>query len=131
MPNGGGPVLRTSKGLFFWGSNNGGRLLKGSADGTTWTVVSAPGAKAVSPIELPNGQIATLANNGIIVTADEGVTWKAIAPAPPYPANYHVVGGLIYSARAGAFYVWFWDCGKVVRPDAIWRYDAFVEPASK
>jgi photosystem II stability/assembly factor-like uncharacterized protein len=131
MPNPGGPVLRTTKGDFFWGSNNGGRLLKGSPDGATWSVVQAPGAKAVSPIELPNGQIATLAKNGIIASADGGATWSTISPPPPYPANYHVVGGLVYSAKAGAFYVWFWDCGNVVRTDAIWRYDLFVVPASR
>jgi photosystem II stability/assembly factor-like uncharacterized protein len=33
MPNMGGPVLRTAKGLFFWGSAEGSRLLKGTSDG--------------------------------------------------------------------------------------------------
>jgi hypothetical protein len=34
-----------------------------------------------------------------------------------------VVGGLAYNAVAGAAYAWFWDCGNIVRPDAIWRCD--------
>jgi hypothetical protein len=118
-----GPGLRTAKGVFFWGSNNGGRLLKGSNNGTTWSVVPAPGAKAINPIELPGGQLAILGSKGIMISADEGATWNTIAPPVPEPNAYHVAGGLAYNAVGGAFYTWFWDCEKVVRPDAIWRYD--------
>jgi hypothetical protein len=39
-----------------------------------------------------------------------------------------VVGGLAYNAVAGAAYAWFWDCGNVVRQDAIWRYDIVLPP---
>jgi hypothetical protein len=123
MPNMGGPVLHTAKGLYFWGSANAGRLLKGSSDAAHWSVVPAPGAKSVSPIELPDGRIATLGNKGILVSADEGATWKTLAQNPPIPTDYHVDGGLVYHAGGGAFYAWYWDCGNVVRPDAIWRYE--------
>jgi hypothetical protein len=128
IPNGGGPVLRTSEGLFFWGSANGGRLLKGSGDGARWSVVSAPGAKSVSPIELPDGRIATLGQKGILASADEGATWNTLAEGPPKPTDYHVDGGLVYHPAGGAFYAWFWDCGAVVRPDAIWRYEMPLSP---
>ncbi len=127
MPNMGAPVLRTAKGLFFWGTANGGRLLKGTADGTTWTAVPAPGAKAISPIELPGGRIATLGANGILVSADDGATWKTVGERLSLPSAYHVLGGLIYSPAGGAFYAWLWDCGNVVRPDAIWRCDLALE----
>jgi hypothetical protein len=116
-------VLRAAKGGLFWGSNNGGRLLKGSGDGANWSVVPAPGAKAISPIELSGGRLATLGNSGIMISADDGATWRTISPPAPEPKAYHVVGGLCYNAIGGAFYTWFWDCEKVVRPDAIWRFD--------
>jgi len=128
IPNMGGPVLRTTKGLFFWGSAEGGRLLKGTSDGAAWSIVPAPGARPVSPIELPGGAIATLGKNGIIISADDGATWKTVAPGLPIPKGDHVVGGLAYNAVAGAAYAWFWDCGNVVRPDAIWRCDMVLPP---
>ena len=50
-------------------------------------------------------------------------TRKTVAPGLPIPTGDHVVGGLAYNAVAGAAYAWFWDCGNIVRPDAIWRCD--------
>ena len=127
-PNMGGAVLRTTKGLFFWGSAEGGRLLKGTSDGAAWSVIPAPDARPVSPIELPGGAIATLGKNGIMISAHEGATWQTVAPGLPIPTGDHVVGGLAYNAVAGAAYAWFWDCGNVVRPDAIWRCDMVLPP---
>jgi hypothetical protein len=128
MPNMGGPVLRTTKGAFFWGSAEWGRLLKGTSDGAAWSVISAPGARPVSPIELPGGAITTLGKDGIMISADDGATWQTIAQGLPIPKGDHVVGGLAYNAVAGAAYAWFWDCGNVVRQDAIWRYDIVLPP---
>lgn len=129
MPNMGGTVLRTTKGLFFWGSAEWGRLLKGTSDGAVWSVIPAPGARPISPIELPGGAIATLGKNGIMISADDGATWQTVAQGLPLPEGDHVVGGLAYNTVAGAAYVWFWDCGNVVRPDAIWRYDLALPPS--
>ena len=80
-------MLRTTKGLFFWASAEGGRLLKGTSDGAAWSVIPAPDARPVSPIELPGGAIATLGKNGIMVSADEGATWKTVAPGLPIPTG--------------------------------------------
>ena len=85
MPNMGGPVLRTTKGLFFWGSAEGGRLLKGTSDSDAWSVIPAPGARPVSPIELPGGAIATLGKDGIMISADDGATWKTVALRAAHP----------------------------------------------
>ncbi len=128
MPNMGGPVLHTTKGLFFWGSAEGGRLLKGTSDGAAWSIIPAPDARPVSPIELPGGAIATLGKNGIMISVDDGATWKTVAPGLPIPTGDHVVGGLAYNPVAGAAYAWFWDCGNVVRPDAIWRCELILPP---
>jgi hypothetical protein len=126
----GGSVLRTTKGLLFCGSQNGNRLLKGSNDGASWSSIAAPGARRVSPIELPGGAIATLGKDGIMISADDGATWKTVAPGLPIPPGGGItVGGLAYNAVAGAAYVWFWDCGNVVRPDAIWRCDILLPPS--
>lgn len=121
--------MRTTKGTLFCGSESGNRLLKGTSDGAAWSSIAAPGARRVSPIELPGGAIATLGNNGIMVSADDGATWNTIAPGLPIPQGGDItVGGLAYNAVTGAAYVWFWDCGNVVRPDAIWRCDIVLPP---
>jgi hypothetical protein len=103
-------------------------MLKGTSDGAAWSVIPAPGARPVSPIELPGGAIATLGKNGIMISTDDGATWMTVAPGLPIPTGDHVVGGLAYNAMAGAAYAWFWDCGNVVRPDAIWRCDMVLPP---
>ena len=58
----------------------------------------------------------------------KGVTWKTVAPGLPIPTGDHVVGGLAYNSVAGGAYIWFWDCGNVVRSDAIWRCDLVLPP---
>jgi hypothetical protein len=128
MPNFGGPVLRTTKGFFYWGCSQGGRLLKGTSDGAAWNPIPAPGARPVSPVELPGGVIATLGKDAILISIDDGATWRTVAPGLPIPTGDHTIGGLAYNAVAGAAYVWFWDCHNVVRPDAIWRYDLALPP---
>ena len=127
-PARGAAILRTVKGALYCGSEQGGRVLKGTSDGAQWTSVAAPGARRVAPIELPGGVIATLGKDAILISGDEGATWKTVAPGLPIPpGNGITVGGLAYHATAKAAYVWFWDCGKVVLPDAIQRWD-FVRP---
>src|SRR5208283_3673738 len=59
--------------------------------------------------ELPGGAIATLGKDWIMISADDGVTWKTVAAGLPIPKGDHVVGGLAYNAVAGAAYAWFWD----------------------
>jgi hypothetical protein len=128
-PQMGGAILRTGKGLFFCARENGGGLLKGVRDGASWSSIPAPGARNVTPIELPGGAIATLGKSGIMVSADDGATWSEVAPGLPIPREGGItVGGLAYNAVSGAAYVWFWDCGNVVRPDAIWRCDIVLPP---
>jgi photosystem II stability/assembly factor-like uncharacterized protein len=117
-------IIRSSSGEFYCGGQ-GGLLLKGSGDGTTWTSLNC-GAKLVAPIELPGGKIASISANGIIISADKGATWKTAAKPLPTLSTWHMDGGLVYDDVRGAFVAWFWDCGSVVRADAIWRYDTLI-----
>jgi hypothetical protein len=131
-PTPGGSMLRTRSGHLFCGSQNGNALLKGTAQGESWSSVPATGARSVSPIELPGNAIATLGKDGIMISGDEGATWRTIATGLPIPRDRGVtVGGLAYNPAAAAVFVWFWDCGNVVRPDAVWRYDIVLPAASE
>ncbi len=111
-----GPPLITSNGTIYWGY--GGGLLKSTNQGQTWTSVGS-GLRAVTPIHLPDGRLATLANNAIVISADEGSTWTPITPALPF----NNAAGLIYAPQRQAFFIWKWDCGNVVLPDAIQKLD--------
>jgi photosystem II stability/assembly factor-like uncharacterized protein len=111
-----GPPLITSNGTIYW--NNGGSLVKSTNQGQTWTSVGS-GLHAVTPIQLPDGRLATLANNAIVISTNEGSTWTPITPALPY----NNAAGLIYAPQRQAFFVWKWDCGGVVLPDAIQKLD--------
>jgi photosystem II stability/assembly factor-like uncharacterized protein len=109
------PPLVTSTGTIIW-ANNGG-LLKSSDAGATWTQIGS-GLQNVRPIELPDRKLASVGANTLVVSNDGGSTWSPIGPNLPYRP-----WGLIYSANRQAFFIWTWDCGGVVLPNAIMQLD--------
>lgn len=110
-----GQPLVATNGTIYW--NNGGSLLKSTNQGLTWTSVGS-GLQGVPPIQLPDGRLASLGGGSIVISANEGASWTPITPPTPFaPA------GLIYAPRRQAFFIWKWDCGGVVLPDAIQRLD--------
>jgi hypothetical protein len=63
------------------------------------------------------------------MSGDEGKTWATIAdniPAPPWWAP-GIGPYFAYNSVRGAFFVSYFDCGKTVHSDAIWRYDTMIE----
>jgi photosystem II stability/assembly factor-like uncharacterized protein len=110
-----GPPLVTSSGAIYW--NLGSSLLKSTDSGSTWVQVGS-GLQPVPPIELPDGTLASLGANNLVVSADGGATWTALGPTLPYTPQ-----GLIYSSNRKAFFIWRWDCGEIVLPNAIMRMD--------
>jgi hypothetical protein len=127
-------ALVTSWGTLFWGtgwSAGSGSILKGSANGLTWTKLSAPGNRqSFHPVELPDKKIATVSNTAILISADDGATWKTAAGPIPVLTGGPSVSGLTYNTVDNAFYMSFSDCGGTVRPDAVWRYDTVLATQS-
>jgi len=128
-----GSGLKTSWGSLFYGSVSGGKVLRGSADGATWTTLSLPGALPYAiVVELPGRRTATTVkvNNVTAVTMseDEGKTWIKIADKAPWPSWAQVGPYLTYDDVRGAFFIAYWDCGTTVRSDAVWRYDVMISP---
>jgi hypothetical protein len=126
----GGSGLKTSWGTLYYGTRDGGAILKGSADGSAWQRVPIANGQSFSiVIELPGKRIATTARNGnvstIVVSADDGATWKVMVDKVAAPTGWTPSLGpyLAYDSVRGAFFVSYWDCGNVVHQDAIWRYD--------
>jgi hypothetical protein len=78
------------------------------------------------PAALPDGKIAAGTANGVAISDDKGATWKTVAKPMPSSVGNLTYGGLIYDSVRGAFFVFYWDCGSVVTPNGIWRYDTLI-----
>lgn len=115
------PPLFASNGTIYWPVFNG--LIKSTDSGLTWTPVGGS-VSHLTPTELPDGRIVTIAGNRLVASTDGGATWSAFGPTLPYNPN-----GVVYSAARRAFFIWRWDCGGVVLPDAVMRFDYDVTPS--
>jgi photosystem II stability/assembly factor-like uncharacterized protein len=119
--NASSPILKSSAGDLYCAGGSG-TMLKGDADGATWTSVTC-GTSGSAPVELPGGRFAALSNNGVLISADRWTTWKTVAS--PLPSQITaMLGGMVYDEVGGAFYAWHWDCAPTtVASDVMWRYD--------
>lgn len=111
--------LKASDGSIYWPSDDGS-LMRGVGSGAnwTWTEVTRSGVlrNDVHPIELPDGRIASLSGQNIMISSDRGANWTAFGPQLPFRAV-----GLAYSQFDRAFYIWHFDCGNRVLPNAIMK----------
>jgi photosystem II stability/assembly factor-like uncharacterized protein len=115
-----GAPLRASDGTIYWTLIYGSGMVRSRDDGATWEhLVDGGVVSGVSPIELPDGRIATVGASAIVVSSDHGVTWQPATESLPF----HDAVGLAYSRQRRAFYVWHFDCGNAVLADAIMRHD--------
>ncbi|HEY3254382.1 MAG TPA: hypothetical protein VGJ91_10550 [Polyangiaceae bacterium] len=103
-------------GSIYW-TNEAGGLLKSTDQGLSFVQVSDKTSNRISPIELPDGRIVSVADKMLTASSDGGKTWQAIGSAIPF--DPYSIG---YSAFRRAFFATQFDCGAVVLPDAIARY---------
>jgi photosystem II stability/assembly factor-like uncharacterized protein len=111
-----GAPMRASSGAIYWAAD--GKLLRSVDSGATWTVIPAPGLRAIRPIELPGGRIAGIGQTTLVVTSDGGATWTPIGSQIPYPPD-----GLVYSPQRKAFFIWRGDCREHVPANAVMKLD--------
>lgn len=119
----GAPVARD--GRIQWLVASGAGVITSTDDGTTWAMADSRGAihsNAVQLIGLPDGQLAAVGGDHIVVTTDDGARWTEIGPPLPYTPT-----GIGYSATRGAFYVSQFACSfeddNPVAANAIMRFD--------
>ena len=106
--------LWASDGAIYWPLGDGA-LAKSTDAGASFTRLDEPIA-ALTPVELPDGRLVSFREGRLAVSSDGALSWSPIGePLPFQPA------GLTYSAATLSFYIWHWDCGEVVLPDAIQR----------
>jgi photosystem II stability/assembly factor-like uncharacterized protein len=115
--------LWASDGTLYWPGSQGGIHVstdQGQHFSETGASV-APGIVGSSyPAELPDGRIVIVGKDHLLISADHGASWKPIGEPLPYAGGgYDGARGPAYSARTKTFFIWRWDCGMRVLPDAI------------
>ncbi len=103
----GQPLVSKPDGALYWVLESGG-VIKSTDKGATWTQVTRNGT--ISPVastlvQLPNGTLAAVGNQVVIVSADQGTTWHPVSAGMP-----HAPAGVAYSPYRNAFYMWHFDC---------------------
>jgi photosystem II stability/assembly factor-like uncharacterized protein len=116
--------LSASDGSIYWATPGTSGMARSTDAGEHWTnVFSAYGVLSIyPPVELPDGRIAALGTQYIMLSADHGSTWKPVTPPLPFQDGT----GIAYSAPHKAFYVWHFACGNgpvVVQAESIMRFD--------
>lgn len=110
----GGRSLVTSAGTILWLPTWSSGLVKSVDKGATWTKSGGP--VKTNAIELPGGRIVAAADQQVFVSKNEGTSWEKLGEPLPIKA-----GGVAYSAKRRALYVWRSSEKKV--PDAVFRLD--------
>ncbi|MGB8354208.1 MAG: hypothetical protein WCD79_10000 [Chthoniobacteraceae bacterium] len=114
-----GAPLVASDGAIYWELLWDKGLIRSTDQGKTWEQVCGYGViKCSTIIELPGGKLCTIGAKCIKISSDKGATWTQFGdPTPVQPA------GVVYSPTRKALYIWHWNCGAQVLPDAIFRND--------
>jgi hypothetical protein len=115
---GGAQPLVASDGSIYWSSGDGA-MVRGMGQGSSWTwtqTVPSGTLLNVHPIELPDGRIVSLSYQHVMISSDHGVTWQAYGPQLPFTPV-----GIAYADSDKAFYIWQFDCGNAVLPNAIMK----------
>ncbi len=119
-----GHPLVMPDGAIYWSVGGNGGMVKSTDKGQTWQpTVGTQVLVTGSPVALPDGRIAALGPQAIMISSDCGASWRAATTALPYSPT-----GLVYSPYEKAFFVWHFDCtgmnnpGDPVPADAIERY---------
>lgn len=108
--------LITSTGAIYWAASGG--LAKSTDSGQTWTLVGSNLYGNSHPIELPDGRIVAGSGSNLVVTANGGTTWTPFGANLPFGLQDR---GVTYNPSRNAFFIWQWDCGGVVLPNAIYK----------
>jgi photosystem II stability/assembly factor-like uncharacterized protein len=115
---GGAQPLVASDGSIYWPSADGS-LMRGTGQGSNWIwrqTVPSGTLVSVHPIELPDGRIVSLSHQHVMISSDHGVNWEPFGAQLPFRPV-----GISYSDFDKSFYIWQFDCGQKVLPNAIMK----------
>jgi photosystem II stability/assembly factor-like uncharacterized protein len=121
-----GPVgrpLRTSDGTIYWALAGNRGLITSADEGRSWTrnpKGPVPFFFSGGPSELPDGRVVTLGGDHLLITSDQGRTWKPIGRKMPYSAENCKIYGFTYSVLLKRFFLIHNNCSGMLLPDAIY-----------
>lgn len=105
--------LWASDGAIYWSTIYDSGIARSDDGGASWTKV-AEGLVSAPAVELADGRLMATTADHVVISSDRGVTWEPVGePLPFKPA------GVTFSAATKTIYVWQWDCGNIVLPNAI------------
>jgi photosystem II stability/assembly factor-like uncharacterized protein len=118
---GGAAPLVHSDGSIYWPDEFNRGLWRSTDGGDTWEKVVTDTVLSVTPVELPDGRIASLTENDVVVSSDHGVKWTRVSPK----TLYNRPTGFTYSTKSKAFLVTYFTCGSMrsALGDEISRFD--------
>jgi photosystem II stability/assembly factor-like uncharacterized protein len=96
-----GPVVDTA-GKLRWLRQNGAGVITSTDQGATWTERAGGGVLAHQAgllLGLPDGSVASWSPQRVVISPDDGQTWRGIGPVLPYEPK-----GMAYSST-GTFFV--------------------------
>jgi hypothetical protein len=108
-----GAPLRALDGAIYWPLGASGIAVSRDAGmsfirATTTNITSAP------LIELPDARLVAVGHDHLLLSSDGGGAWTPLGETLPFAPS-----GVTYAPLTRTFFVWHWDCGNVVLPDAI------------
>jgi len=110
------PALYASDGAIYWPTEGGGALLKSTDQGLTWAQVFSGGVRSPA-IELPSSSIVTATQDYLILSNDQGKTWRPVSsPLPLTPV------GIVYAPDQKAFFIWDSSTKETVPAEVIQRF---------
>jgi methionine-rich copper-binding protein CopC len=112
-----------SDGTIYWAVADG--LAKSLDHGVTWTPIGGGFVNDLHPIEVPGGLLVTAKSDTLVVSSDGGARWEPFGPQLPY-----VPAGVVYSENQKSLFIWHWDCGTRVLPDAIQKLSYDFAPSA-
>ena len=118
-------ALRIADNDIFWVTRRGA-LLRSSDEGASFSESVREGTlNDVTPVQLPDGRLAALTRDAVVVSSDLGETWTVVSPQLLYNDAAYI--RFTYSAFRRAFYLSHFTCGsgdhQPVADDAVLRFD--------
>jgi len=110
------PML-AQDGSIYWGSNGFG-VMHSEDQGLTWKRVVGGGVLQDSRLlQLPDGRLASMTKDYVVVSSDGGNSWQVFSPKLPYPPV-----GFTYSPFRKSFYVWAHSVEGTLREDSVMTF---------
>jgi photosystem II stability/assembly factor-like uncharacterized protein len=120
--DGGGSIpLVHSDGSIYWPLEATHGLARSTDQGETWQAKPQYDLQPVTPVELPDGRLASISQSRVVVSDDAGKTWKNVTPKTPW-----VPVGFTYNTFQKAFFIFYFACRSTSQGsagDEIFKFD--------